>query len=137
MIVADTNLVAYFIIPGTTTPDAESVRAKDNDWVAPGLLRFEWLNVVAQQFRLNHVDRDCALRTFRRGLTLVNFTKLQSDPLFILNMCQTSGCSPYDLEFIWLAMELGVPLVTADQKLIDAFPGVAVHLSEFGRAKIQ
>jgi predicted nucleic acid-binding protein len=135
MIVADTNLLAYLVIPGTATADAERVRARDSDWAAPGLLRFEWLNVVAQQFRLNHLDRDCALRTFRRGLTLLSFTKLQSDPLFILNMCQKTGCSPCDLEFIWLAMELGVPLVTADRKLIDAFPGVAVHLSEFGSAK--
>jgi hypothetical protein len=84
MIVADTNLLAYFVIPGAATPDAEYVRAKDNDWVAPVLLRFEWMNIVAQQLR------------------------------------------PYDLEFVRLAM-------TADQKLIDAFPGVAVNLKDFGR----
>ena len=135
MIVVDTTLVAYFVIPGTGTADAERVRAKDRDWVAPNLLRFELLNVVAQQFHQNFISRDGALRMFRRGLTLLNFSKLQSDPLFILNMCQATGLSPCDLEFVWLAMEQGVPLVTVDQQIIKAFPDVAVHLSEFGQGK--
>jgi predicted nucleic acid-binding protein len=131
MIVADTNLVAYLIVPGTATLDAERVRARDKDWAAPGLLRFELMNVVGQEFKQGRMDRDCALRTFRRGMTLVNFSKLQSDPLFIFNMCQTTGCSPYDLEYVWLAMELGVPLVTADQQLLKTFPNVAVAPARF------
>jgi len=131
MIVADTNLVAYLIIPGAATHDAERVRARDNDWAAPPLLRFELMNVVGQEFCQDRMDRDCALRTFRRGMTLVTVTKLQSDPLFIFNMCHTTGCSAYDLEFAWLALELGVPLVTADRQLLKAFPDVAVSPARF------
>jgi predicted nucleic acid-binding protein len=65
-------------------------------------------------------------------MNLVTVTKLQSDPLFIFNSCQATGCSPYDLEFVWLAMELGVPLVTTDQELLRVFPTVAVDLATFG-----
>ena len=132
MIVVDTNVVAYFVIPGAQTPGAERVRAKDNQWTVPQLLRFELLTVVAKEFRGNRLSRDGALRTFRRGMNLVSVTKLQSDPLFIFNSCQATGCSPYDLEFVWLAMELGVPLVTADQQVLRAFPTVAVDVSAFG-----
>lgn len=31
-------------------------------------------------------------------------------------------CSAYDCEFVWLARDLRLPLVTADRKVLDAFP---------------
>ncbi|HZL38619.1 MAG TPA: type II toxin-antitoxin system VapC family toxin [Tepidisphaeraceae bacterium] len=106
MIVADTSLVAYFVIHGAMTPAAEHVRKEI-------------------------LDRDTALRAFRRGIAMVEFEEIKSDPLAILNMSEDTGCSPYDLEFVWLAMELRVKLVTADQKVIRAYPGVAVHPSTY------
>src|SRR5437660_580240 len=112
MIIADTNLVAYLIIPGPLTADAERVRAKDRSWTAPSLLRCELLNVVVKYMRQNSIDRDSALRLYRRGRALVQTDDLPSDPLAILNMFEASQCSPYDLEFVWFAMEKGVPLVT-------------------------
>jgi len=38
MIVADTNLIAYFLIPGKHTADARRVFLKDPDWVAPAAM---------------------------------------------------------------------------------------------------
>jgi predicted nucleic acid-binding protein len=133
VIVADTNVVAYFLIPGTATADAERVRSKDHDWVSPNLLRYEWMNVVGQHVRTKRIERDIGLKLYRRGLALARFEDLPSDPLSILKMCEATGSSPYDLEYVWLAMELGVPLVTADQHVVRAYPEVAVHLGTFGK----
>jgi predicted nucleic acid-binding protein len=132
MIVADTSLVAYLAIPGAATQDAERIRAKDRRWTAPPLIRFQMMNVVARELHAGNLARDAALRVFRRGINLVSVSTMQSDPLFIFNAVRSTGCSTYDLEFVWLAMELGVPLVTADQQLIKAFPDVAVDLRTFG-----
>jgi predicted nucleic acid-binding protein len=32
----------------------------------------------------------------------------------------------YDCEFVWLARDLSLPLVTADKKVLNAFSGFAV-----------
>jgi predicted nucleic acid-binding protein len=132
VIVADTNLVAYVIIPGTNTPAAERVRAKDSEWIAPPLLRYELMNVVAQAFRQGQVDRDDAARIYRRGLSLVTLEDLPADPITILNLCHSSGCSPYDLEFVRLAMEHSAQLVTEDGKLMTAFPDNVESMASFG-----
>jgi predicted nucleic acid-binding protein len=131
MIVADTNLVAYFVLSGAATKDAERVRAKDSHWVAPMLIRSELLNVISKELTGGRITRDRALRTFRRGMNLVDISKSQADPLFLFNSALSSGCSPYDLEFVWLAIEMAVPLVTADKKILKAFPTVAMDLKNF------
>ena len=130
MIVADTNLVAYLVIPGVSTQLAERVRAKDRIWVAPPLLRHELLNVVGTCVRENVLDRDEALRTYRRGLATVAVSDLLLDPLAILNLATSAGCTTYDAEYVWLAQELGVALVTADKQLITAFPSTAINFDQ-------
>ncbi len=42
----------------------------------------------------------------------------------------TSRCSSYDCEFVVAAQHLGVPLVTEDQALLEAFPAVACSLHQ-------
>ena len=62
MIVADTNLIAYFFIPGEHTTAAKSVFLRDPDWVAPLLWKSEFRNVLATYLRQGHFDLNDALR---------------------------------------------------------------------------
>jgi hypothetical protein len=43
----------------------------------------------------------------------------------------SSKCSAYDCEFVALAQDLSVPLVTSDQKILTAFPETAVSPDDF------
>ena len=48
----------------------------------------------------------------------------------VLGLAEESGCSAYDCEYIALAKDLGINLVTTDKQLIKAFPDIAMHLTD-------
>ncbi|MDB5296553.1 MAG: putative nucleic acid-binding proteincontains domain [Phycisphaerales bacterium] len=131
MIVADANLIAYFVIPGERTKEAERVRAKDKDWVVPSVFPHELCNVLGNYIRRAGMPRDRAVRLYRRGLPVATVRHLAADPADVLRMVEQSGCSTYDLEYVWLAMKLGVRLVTTDKEVLDAYPDVAIRMGEF------
>ena len=49
----------------------------------------------------------------------------------VLSLAAQSGCSAYDSEFVALAQDLSVPLVTTDRPILKAFPTVAVSQLAF------
>lgn len=49
----------------------------------------------------------------------------------VLSLALDSGCSAYDCEFVWLARDLRVPLVTADRQVLGTFPDIAVPADVF------
>ncbi len=126
MIVVDTNVVAYFVIPGSRTKDVEALRRDDRDWRVPSLFYHEWLNVVCRHIVAGIFDRDEALKVYRRGVALVKQSAIANESLdlLILNLHVRSGCTSYDCEFIALAESLGCKLATADKHLIASFSEV-------------
>lgn len=53
----------------------------------------------------------------------------------MLRLAQQSGCSAYDCEFVSLAQDLHVQLVTMDKGILAAFPEIAVSLPAFFEKK--
>jgi len=51
VIVADTNLIAYLVMPSPYTEAAERLLVREPDWVAPTLWRSEFRNVLALYLR--------------------------------------------------------------------------------------
>lgn len=47
MIVADVNLIVYFLIGGLFTEEAKGVFDRDPNWVAPTIWHSELLNVLS------------------------------------------------------------------------------------------
>jgi predicted nucleic acid-binding protein len=52
----------------------------------------------------------------------------------VLELVGKTRLSAYDCEFVALAQALGVPLVTEDAAILDAFPSRAIALEAFLRA---
>ncbi len=48
----------------------------------------------------------------------------------VLRLVESSRCSAYDCEFVSVAQQLGVPLITADWALLKAFPALAQPLPQ-------
>lgn len=133
MIVADDNLVICTLLKGEHTRAAEAVRAKHRRWLVPGLFTSELLSALTKYLRDGSLSRDAAVRAYRRGTSLVTFAMQRSDPVAVLNLCARSDCSSYDAKYVALAMSQNVPLVTADQQLIQAFPEQAIDFRSFAR----
>lgn len=131
MIVADTNLIAYLLIPGPHTADAERVWERDRQWVAPVLWRSEFLNVLALYVRNGSMVLGQAHALWDRALRLMSGGEFTVEGLRVLDLASASGCASYDCEFVHAAQVAGVPLVTADRKVLAAFRGVAVSPADF------
>ena len=49
----------------------------------------------------------------------------------VLTLTDSSNCPAYDCEFVALAKQLSVKLVTQDKKILCEFPEVAASLNDF------
>lgn len=131
MIVVDTNVIAYLLLGGEKTPQARAALLKDPVWAAPILWRSEFLSVLVLYLRQGSLVLADALDLFTEAEFLLNGSEYRVEARQVLSLAATSCCSAYDCEFVALAQELGVPLVTSDRRLLEAFPSVAVAVDVF------
>jgi predicted nucleic acid-binding protein len=131
LIVADTNLIVYFLLEGSFTREARAVYQKDPEWIAPLLWRSEFRNVLIQSLRHRLLGLDEILRVMSRAEALMKGNGYQIDSSRVLRLAAESGCSAYDCEFVALAVDLNVPLVTSDEALIRKFKPTAVSMRAF------
>jgi predicted nucleic acid-binding protein len=124
MIVVDTNILAYFLLPYDHSPAADALFNRDPDWVAPILWRSEFRNLLAGELRRKNLSFDQIVKV----QSLLAGNEHEVDSRRVLEFVRDSSCTAYDCEFIVLAARLGVQVVTMDAKLLKAFPQYAVSL---------
>ena len=130
MIVVDTNVLAYLLIPGQYTDSAERLLLSEPEWAAPLLWRSELRNVLATYVRAKRLELSDAIALHRRAADLIGAEEFEPDSADVLRLAKASGCSAYDCEFISVAEYLDVKLITADAKLAKTFKTRAVLLSD-------
>jgi predicted nucleic acid-binding protein len=131
MIVADSNTIAYLLIPGEYSEQAKAVFKKDSNWVAPFLWRSEFCNILALCLRKKLLTLAQAQQLLLKANFLMQGCEYETDLSKVLNLASVSGCSAYDCEFVALAQQLGVLLVTTDRKLLQAFPSETISMDKF------
>ncbi|HEY0153696.1 MAG TPA: type II toxin-antitoxin system VapC family toxin [Longimicrobium sp.] len=131
MIVADSNLLAYLLLPGEHTDIAEAVLARDPQWAAPPLWRSEFRNVLALYLRKGLLSFDLALDSFAEAERVLENREYAPETSAVMRLIAASGCSAYDCEFVAVAQSLGVPLVTSDGKVLREFATTAVSPQSF------
>ena len=130
MIVVDTNVLAYLLLPGKFTESAEELLSADPEWAAPVLWRSGLRSVLATHVRAGKLELADALAMYSRASAILGPDQYDVDTLEVLRLLSESGCSAYDCEYVALAWFLDVALVTADAKLLTAFRGRARALSD-------
>lgn len=119
MIVVDTNAVLYALLPGDHHTAADLWWSRESHRVAPPLLLDEVRNVLRGFVRRNTLTLDEAqsLRAEVRAAIEIAESHHTDD---LLGLAHALGLSGYDVVYLALARSLGVPLLTADKRLLAA-----------------
>jgi len=131
VIVADANLLAYLVMPGERTEEAEAVLSKDAMWAAPVLWRSELRSVAHKYVVRGDITITRALAVLEQAEEVVGGREGQVESRVVLDLASRSKCSTYDCEYVALAKALGVPLITVDRAMLRAFPETAITPSHF------
>jgi predicted nucleic acid-binding protein len=133
VIVVDTNLLVYLHVEGGRTAEAEAVLRRDAAWVAPLLWRSEFRNVLTGLVQRRALALEDAMQIVgeaERGMAGREYSVISHH---VLRLAARSGCSAYDCEFVALAEDLRARLVTADGRILEAFPSIAISPAGFLR----
>lgn len=131
MIVVDTNTIAYLYLEGPSSSLAEVCLQKDPEWAAPLLWRSEFRNILALYLRKEILSLPDTIEIAEQAEEQMKGREYAVPSPKVLELCSRSNRSAYDCEFVQLASDLGVPLVTSDRALISLFPKIAVALRDF------
>jgi predicted nucleic acid-binding protein len=131
VIVVDTNIITYLFVQGANTKKAEKALIKDPEWAAPVLWRSEFRNVLAFYIRDQNLQFSSAINLMNEAFFLMNNNEYDVTSLDVLKLAEQSGRSAYDCEFVALAKDLGIVLVTSDKQLLKSFPQYAISLDGY------
>ena len=131
MIVVDTNIIGYLYLSSPHSLQVQEAMLKDSQWAAPYLWRSELRNVLALYLRQSKLSLDDAQLIMDEALMLMRGREYTVASVSVMNLVAISTCSAYDCEFVALAQDLGVPLVTVDKQILNQFPDVAISLKTF------
>jgi predicted nucleic acid-binding protein len=130
LIVVDTNVLAYLLLPGPRTELAEAPRMRHRQWAAPPLWRSEFRSVLTTHLRQELLKLSDALALMQKAERIFSAHEAAVASEHVLQLVNTSRCSSYDCEFVAAAQQLGVSLITEDRAILTAFPDVAQSLHQ-------
>jgi predicted nucleic acid-binding protein len=122
LIVVDTNVLAYLLLGGPRTEQAEALRRQHRQWAAPPLWRSEFRNVLSGYLRRDLLPFPKAVALMQEAEAILSAHEDKVSTEHVLQLVSSSRCSAYDCEFVAVAQHLGVPLITEDRAILTGFP---------------
>ena len=135
MIVADANVVAYLILKGDNNELARAVYSADPEWRLPTLWRHEYLNVLVSAVRFRKTPLATVEAAWNEAQTLFASAEHEVEPKAAVALAVRYGISAYDAQYVALAEEFDVPLVTQDGPLRSACPERTISMQAFCDAR--
>jgi predicted nucleic acid-binding protein len=133
VIVVDTNIICYRWMPSPHSEAADTLWQRDPDWIAPLLWRSEFRNALAGALRQRVITLEAALEIAALAEAQMEGHEFLVTSAAVLSLVARSSCSAYDCEFVALAQQQKVPLLTVDRQLLRAFPATTISLEKFTR----
>jgi predicted nucleic acid-binding protein len=133
MIVADASVIANYVNPAAETNLADAVFERDPIWYAPSLWRYELRNTLLKYIRIGRITTSRAEIVLDDAMKVIADHEQGASTDRVLQAAVTYKISAYDAEYVALAQQLRVPLVTFDQKLVRAASRIALSPADFLR----
>ncbi len=131
MIITDTNVISYLLLPTPYSDSVDELYKTDSDWAAPLLWKSEFRNILALYLRKRIITLDKAIQLQDTAESLMILNEFDVSSSQTLSLVNESNCSAYDCEFVALAHHLNTRLVTQDKKILREFPATATSVSDF------
>lgn len=131
MIAIDTNIIIYLYLNSEKRSLIESIAQLDSDWIVPLLWRSEFRNVLVNYIRVEQLTLENAQKIMEIASERMLGSEFSVSSHEVLALAAQSGRTAYDCEFIALAINKSIPLVTHDRRLREGFPEVAISPEDF------
>lgn len=131
MIIVDANLIGALFVQSNQSSLATRIFEKDPDWYAPLLWQSEMRSVLTGYLRRKLITLDKATQIMDEAHVLMMEHERFVSSKLVLELVSTSKCTSYDCEYIALAKEMNLTLVTFDKEVVGAFSGIAIFPQDF------
>jgi predicted nucleic acid-binding protein len=131
MIVIEANILIYALIECDNSRMIPQLREKDADWRTTGLCLHETLNVLATFQRRGLLTLEQCQELLKSANRFISVAQCEVNIEASLAVAAKYGITGYDAQYVALAQNLAVPLITEDRKLRHAVPGIGVSMQEF------
>lgn len=131
MIVADANIIAYLLIEGDYSSNARALFALDDEWIVPQIWPHEFTNILATYAKTGGLLQSECLATWHDAFRLMDGRIVATNFLEAMDLAVRLKMSLYDAEYVHLAIERAIPLITEDKKLRDAIPQQAFSMKNY------
>lgn len=131
MIVVDAQVLVYATLPSADSDLVTRLAERDPGWHAPVLWQSEFLNACAAYLRSGRASGADCLSAFASAEWLIGGRQHGPVVLDVLAVVETTRLSAYDAEYVALARQLGLQLVTFDRQVLSEAPGIAIHPEAF------
>src|SRR5438874_1194919 len=108
-------------MPGPMSDLATSTSDRDATWAAPVLWRSEFRNIVTGAIRRGELAYDRAMITISNAEAQMAANEHYIQSNRVMSLVLKSTCTAYDCEYVALAQDLGVMLVTTDRQVLREF----------------
>lgn len=130
MIVVDTNVLAYLLIKGDKTEDAQALYSQDDDWHTEPFALVELSNLLTTACRSGGLAFSRASRVLATAEQVLQGRTHAVSHQMALAVAKEFAVSAYDARFITVADQLGAALVTEDQRLRKAAPSRTTSIAD-------
>ena len=99
--------------------------------IFPRLWRSELRNVLSLYVRHRSLPSDVALDCMKEAEGILGDRDYEVTSEMVLALTERHPVSAYDAEYVSLAVDLGVSLMTDDEKILKEFEGIAISSEDF------